>query len=129
MSAFIHKDLSHTVLGAAFRVHSSLGEGLLEKVYQRAYVLELQAQGLSIVQQAAFPVFYRGESVGTFRADMVVNNTILIELKAVSHVTAGMESQLYNYLKLSSLQVGYLFNFNAPSLYYKRLVNTRGGLA
>jgi GxxExxY protein len=127
MSVFIHKELSNKVLGAAFKVHSALGEGLLEKVYQRAYMLELQAQGLSVVQQAAFPVFYRGESVGTFRADMVVNNAILIELKAVSQVTSGMESQLYNYLKLSSLQVGYLFNFNAPSLYYKRLVSTRGG--
>ena len=126
MAGLIHQQLSNTVLGAAFKVHSALGEGLLEKVYARAYVLELKAQGLTVVQQASFPVRYRGESVGTFRADIVVNNTILIELKAVSQVTSGMESQLFNYLKLSGLQVGYLLNFNASSLFYKRVVNTRG---
>ena len=125
MSGLIHQQLSNRVLGAAFKVHSALGEGLLEKVYVRAYVLELQAQGLTVVQQAAFPVRYRGQSVGTFRADLVVGNIILIELKAVSQVTAGMESQLFNYLKLSGLQIGYLFNFNVSSLFYKRVVNTR----
>ncbi|WP_081623780.1 GxxExxY protein [Sediminispirochaeta bajacaliforniensis] len=87
--------------------------------------MELEAQGLVCERQKGVAVSYRGISVGSFRADLVIEDRILVELKAVGQVTSGMESQLFNYLKLSHLPVGYLLNFNAPSLFFKRLVNTK----
>jgi GxxExxY protein len=103
-----------------------LGEGLLERVYEQAFKLELQALGIPFVCQQEYPVVYRGSVVGQFRADLVVDNRVLVELKAVGQVSSGMESQLYNYLKLSGIAVGYLFNFNCSSLWYKRIVRGTG---
>jgi len=124
--ALVHGDLSNQVLGAAFRVHSALGEGLLERVYEQAFKLELQALEIPFVCQQGFDVLYRGVVVGQFKADLVVAGKILVELKAVGQVTSGMDSQLFNYLKLSGLSVGYLFNFNCASLYYRRVVRGTG---
>jgi GxxExxY protein len=123
MSNLIHAAISNKVLEAAFSVHSSLGSGLLESAYEGALVVELAYRGVQVERQKVYPLVYRGEYVGAYIADIVVENTIIVELKAVNKLNEVMEAQLINYLKLSHLPVGYLFNFFNTSLVWKRFVN------
>jgi GxxExxY protein len=123
MSNLIHAAISNKVLGAAFAVHKSLGSGLLESAYDGALVVEFKHQGISVERQKVFPLEYRGEYIGAYIADIVVENTVIVELKSVTKLTEVMEAQLINYLKLSKLQVGYLFNFHNTSLEWRRFVN------
>ncbi len=125
MQEIIYKELSSVVLKAAFTVHSALGSGLLEAVYEGAYVVELMSQGVSVERQVVYPVVYKSEYVGAYIADVVVDEKIIVELKSVSCLNNVMEAQLLNYLRLSGLQVGYLLNFHNTSLEWRRFVNTR----
>lgn len=125
MSYIIHKELSAVVLDAAFEVHRVLGSGLLESAYEGAYVVELRARGTSVARQVVYPLIYREEYVGAYIADIVVAGTVIVELKSVNVLTSVMEAQLLNYLRLSKLQVGYLFNFHNTRLEWRRFVNTR----
>ena len=127
MEYFIHKSLSNKVLAMAFAVHRSLGCGLLESAYEGAYAVELAHSGIPFERQKVYPVIYRDEYVGAYIADLVVDNTIIIELKSVSKISEVMEAQLLNYLKLSKLPVGYVVNFHNINVEWRRLVNTRGG--
>jgi GxxExxY protein len=127
MSGLVHHELSYKVLGIAFRVHRALGSGLLVSAYEEAYCVELQDAGLRYERQKVYPLMHKGRDIGGYIADLVVENTIILELKAVAQVIAVHEAQLLNYLKLSRLPVGYLFNFNSLRLDWKRFVNTRGG--
>ena len=124
MKSFIHKELSYKVLGLAFNVHNALGPGLKEDAYQATFIVELQEAGLFYEIQKDFPLHHLGRYVGAYIADIVVANTIILELKAVSQLTTGMSSQLINYLKLSGLPVGYLLNFGHNRLEWHRFVNT-----
>ena len=126
MSSLIHKDLSDTVLGAAFAVHNALGPGLLESAYEGAMCVELQHRGLSVERQVVYPLVYRGEYVGAYLADLVVEGTIILELKSVKALTPVMEAQIINYLKLSGLPVGYLLNFHNTRVEWKRFVHGGG---
>ncbi len=125
MQDVIHKELSGIVLKAGFAVHGALGCGLLESAYEGAIVVELGYLGVRVDRQVVYPLVYRGEYVGAYIADMVVENKIIIELKSVAKLNEVMEAQLINYLKLSKLQVGYLLNFHNTSLEWRRFVNTR----
>ncbi|MBN2738224.1 MAG: GxxExxY protein [Spirochaetales bacterium] len=125
-SNFIHKSLSNKVLGACFKVHNALGPGLIESAYQGALVTEFKRSGIVCELQKVFPLTYAGEYVGAFFADIVVANTIILELKSVAGFTSGMVSQTLNYLKLSKLPVAYLLNFNGPRVVWQRFVNTKG---
>ena len=126
MASLIHKELSDIILGAAFTVHNALGPGLLESAYQGALCVELQYQGLHVEQEQVFPLEYRGQYVGAYIADIVVENTFILELKAVRCLTELMAAQLISYLKLSGLPVGYLMNFNGLKVEWKRFVNAAG---
>ncbi len=123
MASLIHKELSDKVLGAAFTVHNALGPGLLESAYQGALCVELQYQGLHVELEQVFPLEYRGQYVGAYIADIVVEHTIILELKSVRCLTDLMAAQLISYLKLSGLAVGYLKNFNGLRVEWKRFVN------
>jgi GxxExxY protein len=112
-------------MGAAITVHRTLGSGLLESAYEGAFEVELKYLRINVQRQVVFPLVYRGEYIGAYIADMVVENTIIIELKSVSKLNDIMAAQLLNYLKLSKLPVGYLFNFNNAVLEWRRFVNTR----
>jgi GxxExxY protein len=127
MSTFIFKQLSNKILNLAFAVHNSLGPGLLESAYEGAYCVELHHAGIPFERQKVYPLIYKGEYIGAYIADLVADNTIILELKSVSQLNGVMEAQLLNYLRLSRLPVGYLMNFNAPRLEWKRFVNSRGG--
>ena len=123
MASLIHKELSDKVLGAAFTVHSALGPGLLESAYEGALCVELKYRGLHVERERIFPLQYRGKYVGAYIADIVVENTIILELKSVRALNDCMAAQIINYLKLSGLSVGYLINFYGVKAEWRRFVN------
>ena len=122
MSKLAYQSLSNTVLGAAFKVHSALGSGLLESAYEGALMVELRHRQVRVERQKVFPLQYRNEYIGAYIADIVIENTIIVELKSVIKFNEVMYAQILNYLKLSKLPVGYLLNFRNISLEWKRFV-------
>jgi GxxExxY protein len=124
------EQVGRAVLDGAFRVHTALGCGLLESVYEAALALELQKRGYKVERQKAIPVFYEGEllEVG-FRADLIVNNSVLVEVKSVQEVTDLFKKVTRNYLKLIPLHLGFLINFNEVHLRHgiTRIVNDLEG--
>jgi len=122
MSVIIEKELSDSILGAVFAVHNSLGPGLLESAYEGALVIELKHRGLSVSRQHVYPLYYRGELAGAYVADLVVEGKVILELKSVKELTPVMDAQLLNYLRLSSVPVGYLVNFNSIRVSWRRFV-------
>ncbi|MBN1698935.1 MAG: GxxExxY protein [Spirochaetales bacterium] len=104
MDSFLYKDLSYNVLGIAFKVHNTLGPGLSESAYQGALVVELKYNGIPLQMQQVYSV-YRDEYVWAYIADIVVDGKIILELKSVRQLTAGMEAQIINYLRLSGMPV------------------------
>jgi GxxExxY protein len=121
-SAFLESDLTEKIIGAAFKVHNSLGAGFLEKVYEKALLVELAKQGIAAEQQKPFRVLYEGTIVGDYQADLVVGGRVIVECKSVDALTRTHEAQLLNYLKATDLRVGLLFNFSRPKLEFRRFV-------
>src|SRR2546421_8027789 len=115
-----HYDLCGQVIGAAMKVHSTLGPGLLESVYQNALMWELQKSGLKIEAQMSIAVHYDGQIVGVFSADLLVNNSFIVELKANQVLVKAHEVQLVNYLVAAGIDEGLLLNFGAERLEYKK---------
>ncbi len=114
------EELTERIIGGAMRVHRALGAGFLESVYQSALLVELRIAGIAVAESIKVPVSYRGELVGDFIADILVENAIIIELKAAQEIHPVHESQLVNYLQATGLDIGLLLNFGAPSLQIKR---------
>ncbi|MCS7054491.1 MAG: GxxExxY protein [Ignavibacterium sp.] len=110
-------DLSYKIVGAAIEVHNSLGPGLLESVYEKCLAQELLLQGLKVEKQAIIPIEYKGITFeAELRADLIVNNLIVVELKAVDSILPIHKAQLITYLKLLKLPKGLLINFNSISI-------------
>jgi GxxExxY protein len=124
-SILIHRELTEKIIGAAMEVHSVLGTGFLEKVYENALSSEVRKRGLSAQQQHPITVFFKDEVVGQYQADIIVNDIVLVELKAVEQLVAAHAAQLRNYLKATRLQVGLLINFSGSRLEWKRIVSTK----
>ena len=116
-----HQDLTERIIGAFYNVYNRLGYGFLERVYENAMVIELQTTGLKVEQQMPIKVRYRGQVVGEYFADLVVEDKVIIELKAVSTFLPSHEAQLLNYLKATPYEVGLLLNFG-PSPTKKRRI-------
>jgi GxxExxY protein len=114
------EELTEKIIGCAMKVHRTLGCGFLESVYQRALLHELKKAGLQAVGQVPLKVMYDGEMVGDFFADIVAENKVIVENKAVESLCAAHEAQVVNYLAATQLNVGLLFNFGAPKLEFKR---------
>ena len=119
---FDEKELTYKIRGCVFEVYRELGAGFLEKVYENALMLEMRKQGLACTSQSAIAVNYKDEVVGEFFADIIVENSVLIELKAISKITSVHEAQLLNYLKSTNIKVGLLVNFTFPKATVKRYV-------
>ena len=119
---FLHKDISFQIIAAVYEVHNVLGFGFLESVYQKALVKELRLKDLKTEEQKEIRVRYKGEDVGSFYADIVVNDDIILELKALESLTKAHEAQLLNYLKGTGLKLGFLINFGKEKATYKRMV-------
>ena len=120
--------LSRQTIGAAIEVHKELGAGLLESAYEFCLKSELERQGLKVDTQIDLPLFYKGSPTGkTYRIDMLIENKIIIELKAVEAILPIHEVQLVTYLKLTGKAIGLLINFNVPVLKdgIKRKINAR----
>jgi GxxExxY protein len=114
--------LTEKIIGSAFAVSHTLGHGFLEMVYKNALGLELIASGLVVAKEKPFPVHYRGQHVGMYVADIVVNDTVIVELKVVDALSAAHSAQVLNYLKASRSPVGLLFNFGKPRVEVKRVI-------
>ncbi len=116
------EDITYEIRGAAFRVNQILGPGFLEKVYENALQVELKERGLKPASQVPLKIVYKGEIVGDYFADLVVEDSVLIELKTVEKVNKIHEAQLLNYLKATGIEVGLLINFYHPKVEIKRFV-------
>jgi GxxExxY protein len=119
-----YKDITEKIIGASFEVHKFLGNGFQEVIYQRALAWELKQAGLSFAREIDQDIFYKElpEPIGTRRADFVVEDKVLVELKAVIELEDVHLAQALNYLKAYRLEVGLLINFGSKSLTFKRLV-------
>ena len=106
-------ELTEKVIGCAYLVHNELGAGFLEKVYENALRIELAEAGLAVKQQNPIPVKYRGEVVGDFYADLIIEDSLIVELKAVQELCKAHEVQLVNYLTATGIDNGLLINFGA----------------
>ena len=106
-----HKELTEAIIGVFFEVYNELGHGFLESVYEKAYDVALTSRGLDVRRQIEVPVWFRGHKVGDFVADVLVNRSVLLELKAARTLDMAHEAQLLNYLRATEIEVGLLFNF------------------
>ncbi len=122
MTNVVYKELSYQIMAAVFEVYNTLGFGFLEKVYERALLKELCLRNISVEAQKEIKVFYKGDAVGTYFADLVVNGEILLELKAVERLNNIHKAQVLNYLKATGLKLGLLINFGRERVEYERLV-------
>ncbi len=121
----IFRDEVYSIVGAAMEVHSVLGNGFLEAVYQAAFKLELKSRNIPFETEKELPVFYKGQQLETsYRADVICFGQIIVELKAIDKLTSKEESQLLNYLSATGLRVGLLINFGSRGkLEWKRFAN------
>lgn len=115
-----YEDLTEKIIACAYRVFNTLGSGFLESVYEKCMMIELGKAGLSAAAQQPILVRYRDEVVGEFQADIMVENTVVVELKAVRELAAAHEVQLVNYLTATGKPVGLLLNFGEQKVTVKR---------
>jgi len=120
--AYLHHELTGRIIGAAIEVHRALSSGYLEQVYEKALCLELSAQGLAFARQVPYTVQYRGQPVGEYRADLIVEGKVLVEVKAVPVMTDAHRAQVLNYLSVTGLRIGLILNFGTGKLGKERLI-------
>lgn len=121
----IDEDITEIIIGAAYKVANTLGAGFLEKVYENALAIELKKSGLSVKQQYSLPVYYEDELVGNYFADLFVEDSVIVELKAVRELVSEFSAQVINYLKAARIKTGLLINFGKPKIEIKRLYNNK----
>ena len=125
----LHKDLTEAIIKTFYDVYNELGYGFLEKVYQNSMFLELKARGFNVEAQKQIKVYYKSHQVGEYYADLVVNDLIIIELKATEVIIEEFEWQLINYLRGTDKEIGLLFNFGKkPEFRRKVFENSRKNL-
>jgi GxxExxY protein len=124
-SGLKHERITKVVIGCAFEVINELGAGFLESVYEKALLLALRQSGLSAISQKPIKVMFRGECVGDFYADVLVDEKVIVELKAVKILSPEHQSQIINYLNATGIEVGLLINFGNPKLEYKRFTRSK----
>jgi GxxExxY protein len=124
MEKYKHSELTHKIIGCAMQVHSFLGNGFQELIYQRALGLEFSRAGLSYNRELEMPIYYKdhSEPVGTRRVDFLVEGVVLVELKALTSLEDVHLAQILNYIKAYKLEIGLLINFGEKSLNFKRLI-------
>jgi GxxExxY protein len=116
-------DITHKIIGCAMKVHSTLGNGFQEVIYQRALAIEMTKQGLSYQREMEMEIFYEDEHIGTRRVDFFVEDKIMVELKALIKLEDVQLAQAMNYCQAYGLPIGLLINFGAKSMEYKRVYN------
>ncbi|MGD0077416.1 MAG: GxxExxY protein [Sedimentisphaerales bacterium] len=121
MGIYKHQEITEQIINAAYAVHNTLGYGFLEKVYHNSLAIELKKRGIFTEQEKPIKVKYDNQLVGEYFADIVVDNKVVVEVKAVDKYNSAFEAQLLNYLKATGLEVGLIINFG-PSVNVKRMV-------
>lgn len=120
-----YEEITHKIIGCAMRVHSALGNGFQEVIYQRALEIEMTDNDITFSREYEMPVYYKKQQIGTRRVDFLVDGNISVELKAVINLEDVHLAQAINYLEAYDLEVGLLINFGARSLDFKRLNNKK----
>ena len=120
-----HEDLTRRIIAAAMKVHSTLGNGFQEVIYQRALEIEFPYHNLAFEREKEMSIFYRGHDIGTRRVDFFIENLIMVELKAVIQLEDAHLAQAMNYLEAYKMEIGLLINFGAKSLQFKRVHNNK----
>lgn len=115
-----HADVTEKVIAVFYDVYNELGNGFLESVYQKAMCIALAETGLIVQREVAVPVIFRGQNVGDYKADLLINNSVIVELKTVRTLEASHEAQLFHYLRATAIEVGLLLNFG-PKPQFKRV--------
>jgi GxxExxY protein len=110
------KRLTERIIGCAIEVHRQLGPGLLEGTYEAALCIELQISRLNFVRQPIFPVIYKGQVIGEYRLDLIVEDTVIVEIKSVERFDPVFEAQVLTYLRVTGKEIGLLMNFNSRLL-------------
>lgn len=125
MTEIIHKALSFAIIGAAMEVHRILGPGFLEAVYQAALEKELTLRSIPFQHQVELPVSYKGDLIGVYKADLVIDGKIIVEIKSISRLNASHQAQALHYLASTGLELAILINFGAGSLEHHRVVKSQ----
>lgn len=120
-----YSELTANIIKCAMTVHSTLGNGFQEVIYQRALEIEMNLAGIEFKREFEMPIFYRSEQIGTRRVDFLVENKISVELKALTNLEDVHFAQAINYLEAYNLEIGLLINFGERSLVFKRLTNKK----
>ncbi|KOH45226.1 GxxExxY protein [Sunxiuqinia dokdonensis] len=120
-----YEELTHKIIGCAMRIHSALGNGFQEIIYQRAMEIEMADSGIHFSREQEMPIYYKNHQIGTRRVDFLVEENISVELKAIIKLEDVHLAQAINYLEAYDLEVGLLINFGARSLDFKRLNNKK----
>ncbi len=121
----LHKDLTDIILKTFYEVYNELGYGFLEKVYQNSLLIELRNKGLNVIPQKKIKVYYKGNEVGEYYADLIVEDKIVLELKAVEYVVEEFENQLLNYLRGTDCEVGLLLNFGKKPEFRRKIYDNK----
>ena len=122
---YLHSDITEVIIGGAMKVHSTIGKGFPEYIYQRALDIELKKSNFSIKKELEWPVYYDSQMIGKRRVDFVVDDKVLIEIKAVSVFEPSHMNQIINYLEAFHLPIGLLINFGKDKLEFKRFTNNK----
>ncbi len=121
----LHKEITSEIISAFYTVYNTLGYGFLEKVYENALVIELGKRGLKVQTQYPIEVYYEGKIVGKYFADLLVADTVIVELKAAEKLVDAHDTQLINYLRATQIEVGLLLNFGKEARYKRRVFSTK----
>jgi len=121
----LHNELTSLILKTYYKVYNELGYGFLEKVYQNALLIELKKKGLDVIPNKKIMVYYKGENVGDYYADIIVNNTVILELKAAEYIIDQFENQLLNYLKGTNCEIGLLLNFGKKPEFRRKIYENK----
>jgi GxxExxY protein len=125
MANYKYKEITEKIIGSSMKVHSSLGNGFQEVIYQRALEIEMEETGLHFARELSMPIHYKGRQIGERRVDFFVEEKIMVEIKAIIQLENVHLAQAKNYLEAYNMQVGLLINFGSTSLQFKRLENPK----
>jgi GxxExxY protein len=117
-----HEELTEKIIGCAMRVHSYLGCGFQEVIYQRCLGQEFKETGLSFLREHEMPILYHDKKIGTRRVDFFIEDIVLVEIKAISELNEVEHTQMLNYLRVFKIEIGLLFNFGKNKLEFKRFI-------
>jgi GxxExxY protein len=125
MEDYKHSELTGKIIGCAMKVHRIIGPGFPEIIYMRCLCIELKNSGVNFEIEVEKDIFYEGTKVGSRRLDLIIDNKVIVELKAVTEVEPVFYNQIINYLKIFNIKIGLLINFGSTSLQYRRFANSR----